>query len=461
MKYDFQLAHVASRFPVEISASAWRNASLWILYALISVAYYYRIAYVIEHNPINYLGTDMLRHWGHGTDVLSDDPFIIGDPILYQLYISALAKLSLKIPELTAFYTILLSLLTPWVWYRYFRELQPSRLIAVVGWAVLSWLPSWNSIYGYFMTETLLLPMLGMALWATWRSRRKHTVGSFLLVIFFWTLTGLTRGISIPLAAVAAIWLWIEQGNKFRKAACGVVLLGLILAPLSYRSYEAVHMIAPHGNSMLTRIYGQSGKQEIHLEYQREGAVWYFGFQSPSLGAEPFSPLSNWKSRREGVVKVYIDVEKGRQDWNAALEANLLTLDKYLWITKENLIFLFLGESWPDSDRSYLLGESNYQMRWIWAPLTLCVLVWTLVCWRSQRKQLLLFAIFVTWFIVQGLIPICVNEGRYRKPAEGLLIAQAVLSAGTCRRYGKRRDKAIVRNSNDSSAGSLFEGVEL
>ena len=33
-------------------------------------------------------------------------------------------------------------------------------------------------------------------------------------------------------------------------------------------------------------------------------------------------------------------------------------------------------------------------------------------------------AMLVTWFLVQGLFPLSVNEGRYRKPFEGLLIAQ-------------------------------------
>jgi hypothetical protein len=356
------------------------------------------------------------------------------DAILYQLYIAALTKLSLKIPELILFYTALLSLVMPWIWYRFFRELQPSRLIAVAGWTAITWLPSWNSIYGYFMQETLMLPLLGAALCLTWRARRKRTMDAFLLMTLVWMLAGLTRGICIPLAVVATTWVWWEQDRKFIKAVYGILMLGLILGPLTYRSLDKMKIVAPHGIGTLNTIYARSGAQAINLEYHRDGAVWYFGFWSPSLGSLPFEPLNDWQSRRHGLVKVYIDIEQGYRDWDAALKEHSLTFGNYFWITGENLIFLFFGESWPDSNRDRVWGELNYQLRWLWAPLMLAVMIWTVVCRRSQRKHLLLPAILLTWFIVQGLMSIAVNEGRYRKPLEGLLIAQIVLLAGTARR---------------------------
>jgi hypothetical protein len=418
-----------------IPMSHWRCGLLWALYLAIIIGSVLRVTYLAEYNPIDHVWSDTERHWSHGAeDLLRDDPFIMGDAILYQLYIAALAKLSLKIPALILFYTALLSLLMPWTWYRFFRELQPSRLIAVAGWAAITWLPSWNSIFGYFMQEALMLPLLGAALCLTWRARRKRSVNAFLLMVLFWTLAGLTRGICIPMAAVATAWVWWEQDRKLIKAVYGVVLLAMILGPLSYRSLDKVRLIAPHGIGQLNAIYARSGKQEINLEYHREGAVWYFGFWSPSLGSMPFEPLSDWQSRRDGLVKVYIDIEQGYRDWNAALKEHSLTPGKYLWITGENLIFLFFGESWPDSNRERVVGALNYQMRWLWAPLLLAVLIWTAICWRKQRRNFLLPAIILVWFSVQGLMPVAVNEGRYRKPLEGLLIAQMVLLIGSSRR---------------------------
>jgi hypothetical protein len=418
--------------------SGRRSMVLWLLYALIVLGSFYRAHYIVNYNPIDHVFSDTERHWDHGTeDLLRDDPFIIGDPILYQLFIGTLAKLSLKIPELIAFYTVLLSVLMPWLWYRFFRELQPSRLAAVAGWAAITWMPSWISIYGYFMTEALLLPLLGAALWLTWRCKRKQTVNSFLLMALFWILAGLTRGAAIPMAAVATTWLWLVQDQKIKKTVYGIILLALTLVPLGLRSLEKVHIFAPYGITQLNQIYSRSGNEEINLEYWRDGAVWYFGFWSPSLGSEPLEPLSHWKSRREGKVKVHIEIEKGWQDWNSALKQHDPSTSKYLWLMSENLIFLFFGESWPDSDRERALGEINYQMRWIWAPLTLGVLIWTLLWQRrlpgTRTDRLLLPAIIFVWFVVQGLMLNAVNEGRYRKPLEGLLIAQIVLLAGAGR----------------------------
>ncbi len=420
--------------------SGRRGMVLWLLYALIVLGSLYRADYITDYNPIDHIFSDTERHWTHGSeDLLRDDPFIMGDPVLYQLYIGALAKLSLKIPGLIAFYTILLSVLMPWFWYRFFRELQPSRLAAVAGWAAITWLPSWISIYGYFMTEALLLPLLGASLWLTWRCKRKRTVNSFLLMVLCWILAGLTRGAAIPMAAMATAWLWLVQDQKIRKVVYSTILLVLILGPLGYRTLEKVHVFAPYGITQLNQIYSRSGNEEINLEYWRDGAVWYFGFWSPSLGSEPFEPLSHWKSRRTGKVKVYIEIEKGREDWNAALRQNDPSSSKYLWLMSENLIFLFFGESWPDSDRERLLGEINYQMRWIWAPLALGILVWSLL-WRrrlpgNRTDRLLLGAIMLIWFVIQGLMLYAVNEGRYRKPLEGLLIGQIVLLAGA---YGRQ-----------------------
>lgn len=419
-----------------------------VLYLVIAAGLWYRVDYVIEYNPVHEIWSDPQRHWEQGVDTLRDDPMSMTDPVMYQLYIGALAKLTFKKPPLVAFYTALLSLLVPWFWYRFFRELQPSKLTATAGGAVITWLPSWISIYGYFMQETLMLPLLGLALWMTWRCRRKQTLNSFLVMVLVWALAGLTRGVCIPLAAVAATWLWIVQGGKPAKAVYGAILLGVILGPLTWRSYQAMGIPSPHGVGQMNMIYAMSGKKELKMQYRRQGAVWYYGFQSPSLGAKPFEPLSDWESGREGRVHVYVNIDNEGRDWERAMDKISMDLRKYLWITGDNLALLFFSHSWPDSNRERLLGEINYQMRWLWAPLGLVCLIGIGVCWRSQRRRLLLPALLVTWFVVQGLVPLAVNEGRYRKPFEGLAIAQMVLLFGTC-----RRKQAVVPASSASETG--------
>ena len=80
-------------------------------------------------------------------------------------------------------------------------------------------------------------------------------------------------------------------------------------------------------------------------------------------------------------------------------------------------------------------------MRWLWAPLTLLLFAASTLYWRRLRGARLLAVLLLTWIFVQGLLPIAVNEGRYRKPAEGLLLAQAALLLSLRR----RRDSESAR----------------
>src|SRR5690349_16332973 len=81
--------------------SGRRSLVLWLLYALLIAGSIYRAEYIINYNPIDYVFSDTERHWSHGSeDLFRDDPFILGDPIMYQLYIGMLAKISLKIPAI-------------------------------------------------------------------------------------------------------------------------------------------------------------------------------------------------------------------------------------------------------------------------------------------------------------------------------------------------------------------------
>lgn len=404
-----------------------------LLYFLVILGAILQIWIICTYNPTDHVWSDPQRHWEQGTETLRSDLMSNADPIMYQLYIGTLAKLTLGLSGLVAFYTSILAIITPWLWYRFFRELQSNKTFALAGWAFLSLLPSWMSIYSYFMQETLLLPLLGAALWATWRARRKATVSSFAWMVTIWILAGLTRGIAIPLAAVCCSALWLTQEHKLKKVLVSACILLFALGPLTYRSYQTVHHFAPHGMGHLASIYAMSGKKEIILHIPEKGAGPVYGFGSPSTGAKPFAPLSDWQTRRSGVIEINVDLGKGRKGWENAYEKAAMSWKDTLWITKENLIFLFFGPSWPDNNEDRILDRISIHMRWVWAPVFLATIVWTFTMRRRLRRQWLLPALIFTWFIVQGLLPISLNEGRYRKPFEGLIIAQLVLLAAASR----------------------------
>lgn len=395
-----------------------------LLYWLIAAGSLVRVAYIFTYNPLDHIFSDPQRHWEQGTEVLRRDLMSLTDPIGYQIYVSALAKLSVKLPELVAFYTSLLALVGAWFWYRFLRELQSNKNLALAGWAFLTLLPSWTAIYAYFMQETLFIPLLGAALWATWRCRRKGDLASFSAMVFFWIAAGLTRGIAIPLAAVACTWLWVIQDGKFKKALYSSAILLFILGPLTARSYGLVHHFAPHGMGQLNVIYAQSGKKVIEINVIDVGR---WGFGSPSTGAKPFAPFSDWMTQRTGTVEAEVNFNKGKGGWQPALDSVQMSFSDYLWIAKENLIFLFFADSWPDVRAGRLIDDLSSVMRWLWAPLFVFAIIVVLKDARKLRRQWLLTGVLGAWFVVQGLIPIAINEGRYRKPLEGLLVAQVVL----------------------------------
>jgi hypothetical protein len=407
-----------------------------VLLGLLLLACGYRVWLVVQFNPMDHIWSDPGRHWNNGTRPLDTSPMAAIDPIMYQLYVGMLAKITAAQPVLVAYWTALLSLSGPWLWYRFLRELFPDRDWALAGWVVFAALPSWSAIYSYFMQETLMLPLLGMALWATWRCRRKADTASFVLAAGIWLAAGLTRGVCMPLGAVAMTWLWLAQGGKLTRAAASAVLVLAIMGPLAGRSWTLVRLISPYGIGQMVHLYHLSGAQSIEIEFTRRGGAerWKYGFTSPAANEMPLAPLSEWQPRREWTANFTIDLDAGQRDWQAA-RASLPPLDarRLAWLTGDNLIRLFFGSSWPDTNRERVIGEVNHWSRWIWVPLSLGCLVLTLVCWRRQRERMLP-ALILTWFIVQGLFPLVPNEGRYRKPFEGLLLAQCLLLGATCAR---------------------------
>jgi hypothetical protein len=416
-----------------------------VLYALIILGALLRVWTIYTYNPVDHIFSDSQRHWEQGEDVLRNDLMSNVDPIMYQLYVGTLLKLSLNMHALVAFYTCVLALLGPWIWYRFLRELQGNKTFALAGWATLSLLPSWISIYSYFMQETLLIPLLGAALWATWRARRKGTVRYFAWMVVLWTVAGLTRGIAIPLAAVCCSALWLTQDQKLKKALVSACILLFIMGPLTYRSYQTVHHFAPHGMGHLAAIYGMSGKQEIILHVKKGWSAGY-GFGSPSMDAKIFEPFSDWVSRRKGQVLVRVDLDRGWEDWEKAYDQVTMSWRDALWITKENLIFLMFASSWPDNNDTRLVDWFNIHMRWLWAPALLAAMIWIFMLRRRLNRQWLLPSLILTWFIVQGVLPIAVNEGRYRKPFEGMIIAQLLALAAVSRgqaRNGQAYDLGV------------------
>jgi hypothetical protein len=335
---------------------------------------------------------------------------------------------------LIAAYAAALSVVTPWIWYRYFREALASRTMALAGWAVVSWLPSWAGIYSYFMMETLLLPLLGASLWQTMRAARKKSTASFAAMVLLWSLASLTRGIAVPLAGIAGLWVWLRQPNRMQSAACALLIAAVLLGPFAYRNYKQVGLWTTIGPTWMTQLMVESGRKSILMRVHRDDAHWAYEFGSPSLYSKQFQPLTDWSPQHEGRIEIDIDLKRGTEDWQKAADSIQLQGFDRMRMRAENFLFVMAGISWPDNNIEYPVARMSIASRWIWLPLLLLVAGVGAYRWRSTLANPLLPLLILTWVAVQGVSLVNYNEGRYRKPVEGLLIAYALVLIDQTRR---------------------------
>lgn len=421
-----------------------RRALVILLYALILAGSLMRVVEGFRHNPLDELYSDPFRHWEHARETVAVGAWAIIDPPIFQMWVSIVQKWSLAVPVLVGGYAALLSAVTPWLWYRFLRETLQARTLALAGWAAFAWLPSWIAIFSYFMTETLFLPLLGASLWQTMRADRKCSVSAFCGMTALWALTALTRGIAAPLGAVACLWVWLRQPDKVVKAALSSLVVILMAFPIAIRNHEYFGLWSPLGTGWPNQIYAGSGKKEIHLNFMRgtSGSAYQFG--SPSLYRRQLDPLSDWEPKRIGVVSVFVDLTKGPEDWRTSYERNTVHGWESARLRWENLVLVMLGISWPDDDFGWLEVRCANWMRWAWPPLLLLVIGVSAARYRSTLRRPLVPMLILVWFAVQALSLLAVNEGRYRKPLEGLLIAEVLVLVD------------LRQNSRDSASKSAL-----
>jgi hypothetical protein len=399
----------------------------WILWTFVIVGLFVRIITIWQHNPINQLWSDPGRHWQNAIEAIDPSPMSAIDPLTYQLWLGFVAKLSLGNPVLVFLFSSFLSILTPFAWYLFLKELLQNKLLALLGFVVLTWLPSWIGIFSYFMNETLLLPLLGLTLYATLKTSKTPSTKSLLIVTFLWLLTCLTRPVVIPLAFLSVTYLIYKQNHKIKNLVLVLILTIATLLIPAYRTYQLIGVISPFGYPMLNRIYFQSGKKKVEFEIATlKGNVYSYEYSSPSLYFHPFEPFSAWQAQRKGTVFFQIDSSKGNADWLNALQKNSLQGKQLAAIYFENAISLLFDRTWPDCNQNHFWERLSQSTRWLWAPLLLIVTLINLLVIFKKRTISFISALTILAWLTCFTSPYGVIEGRYRKPLEGLLIANAL-----------------------------------
>ncbi len=396
---------------------------LFGIYFFIFAGVCFRIYSAVQYPPINHIFSDPARHLYLALNPFTNDAMSVIDPIGYQVWLSAILRITGNDPLAVAIYVALISCITPWFWYRFFRELFDDKLTALFGWLVLTWLPSWIGIFSYFMSETLFLPLLGCSLWFTWKNLRKGNSSSWFYFSLSWIFSSLTRLIALPLSIISLLFSFAKKGFQWKHLGILGILLVVFLLPVSFRSQRILGTNSPFGFPLMNEIYQKSAKKVI--KFQIEGRKSWF-FSSPSLHFNPFEGLFEWESQRKGVVEFSVNPHNGLKDWKLALEKNSANFNTQLQMLFENSIFLLFSESWPDNNSKHLAEKWSIHSRWIWAPLFLATMIFNFFyCVKNKKLPLLLVLNTTAWFLCM-FSPSGIMEGRYRKPLEGLLIANVI-----------------------------------
>ncbi len=409
----------------------WSSRKLIFVLAVMFIAFgsYQRLVTPLEFSPLSAIWSDAFRHLSYAV-TLHDDPIAVAENIGYQLWLSVIIRIVTLDVFSVGIYTGLLSAITPWIWYRFFREAINSKLVAFIGWALIACLPSWIGIYSYFMTETLFLPIFGLALWFTWRALRKGTFNSFLLSSIFWMLTIMTRQFAVIPAFISIARLLFVSEERRGKLLALLILVMCTFTPIAYRSYKLIGVFSPVPYKPFDVIFFLSGREHVnlHITNSSNNTNYSYQFSSASVYVKPFAPLSDWHSSRLGAgdTDVFADIAHGTQDWSKALQKSWRGWKLLFAMWLENIISLLFGPSWPDCNAHHPWEQLQLRSRFVWAPLLLLVVIGNIIYANKQKRIDFLQALVMSVWFACLLVPCVPVEGRYRKPLEGLLIANAL-----------------------------------
>ncbi|MFH1066580.1 MAG: glycosyltransferase family 39 protein [bacterium] len=394
---------------------------------------------------MSFLWSDMERHWANGLHFW--DPSIIssGDALMYQVFLYLVQKLTQQNVIGINFICGLLAVATPYFFYRAMRELKVSKNYALVLFALVVWLPSLASVFHYFLTETLLLFLLGLGLWMMGRYLRKGDFVSFLTSVVVWTLACLTKSSVLLLALVCVAYSLVHRPQSLKNIAAVCVLTIFLLLPSAVRSYRILGFSAPLGSVWINKILFHSGKQGVRVQFKHTGYGWIFG--SPSSHIRPLEPLSQWQMKRAGPVTwvvVEVDPTRGKLDWVEAHRELHYSWGDWWQQQRENFVLLFFAPSWPESYSPYEVeGRINYLQRWIWAPLIFYIFVGNVIlfCKRQFDFIPLIMTVFFFFLLFQN---VTIMEGRYRKPLEPLVLMNGVYLMERSERRNSRGLKKLA-----------------
>lgn len=408
-----------------------------------------RVLYPFYNSPLDHIGSGGVskRQWTQAGQFL-DPAYMSGvDSFFYQAWLAGVRALTGSEPLLIQLYTGLLCAALPLCWYGCARALLPARWAMGAALAIAV-MPSLWSMYAYFTSETLLLPLIGLACWFSIRCYQKPCARYYILAGCCWGLAAFTRLVALPPGLGCMLFLLWPMRGRILPVLPVLAMWGALYAAASWHSEKAVGFSAPFGIPQMNAILARSDGVRIRLTFDGK-KQW---FRSPAVAARPLEPLSGWSiSGLRPAPVIDIRSENGRRDWDKAMQQYPPSLEHYL--TRQlphNVMMLLFAPSWPEAWPDLWGGESrfiaweeqlNEAIRWVWAPLILFVFACAI---RSPLPQLPQVFMLLTMglCLMMALQYTAVFEGRYRKPVEPMLILSAALILQARYGAGKEPDHA-------------------
>lgn len=389
-----------------------------------------RVYFPFRYNPLDYLFSDPKRHWQNGLHVW--DPNFISslDTKFYQLWVWGVRSITGDDRDLVAAIAGILCAITPWLWYRCFRELLPAIPALLLG-IMLALHPSQLVIFAYTMSETVFLPLLALALWLTLRMRHTPSFQLFFIAQLCWWLVMITRTIGVPMGLFGLMLLFYYQQYRLRPTVIAWISGLLICVPAGIHTYQNLHVFAPFRYTAQSEINRLTGSTNYGYSIVGNGS---FFWTSPAFYSKPLHPFGEYKTYRHTNQYTFsVDLTKGTEDWNTqitALKKQYREAGRFWEDFKENALFFLLGPSWPDAKLydSKTMWVWNFHARWTWAILIPLMFFFTPFI-RNRREQNLLISLAWLLTLMMFVQQTGVMEGRYRKPIEPLILFSVITMA--------------------------------
>jgi hypothetical protein len=384
-----------------------------------------RFALPFFHSPLHHRYSDMLTYWNCALTFSHQTHFCAMVPKGFQVWLILEQKAIALFPHWNAEYIVgaasgLLCAALPWIWYRVSREIMPKKAALMTA-IIIGILPQLAAIYNYFIAETLFLVLLGLAFWMTLRAARKGTFAAYDIAVVCWVVAALTKSTALFFAFFSLGYLVYLHKEKWRLLGSAALIAALFFIPAGLHSAKVTHFFAPVKTTQSPKLYRLSHTQWIGT-FNSSGE--YYKFASPAYFSNPFEPIGTYQTwRLPGITDYSADLNKGAKRWDDALEQAQRdrTFMQDLLDTRDTIVYLFFGASWPEYNRSTWLGILSFHARWVWAPLLLLVLFRAPFMPLPDKVAMLLSPAWLL-IVVMMFQQSVVMDGRYRKPLEPLLI---------------------------------------